>query len=205
VTLEGEKSDWQNILSRLEKLKEYGDETTAWYKLLFPVVSRFVTAFENPNSKENLDFWQKVVHYQSEGSGTSWLAGWINAFCVFDSKGNWKGYPVGLGHPSPPVDPYHYLILDDVTYHQTSSAEIPQGFAEVHVELDDNGEKFDTTLVAGLVGTLICDSGDKSPSKEGKRDTAKPFSAWWIFAQASESEQTKKGKKEFLDKSCVCV
>jgi hypothetical protein len=125
--------------------------------------------------------------------------------------------------------PRHYLVLDDVTYHRTDSAEIPQGFAEVDVKLDDNGQNFDTTLVAGLVGTLICDSGDKSLSEEGKRDTAKPFSAWWIFARPSDGKQAKdheevqeessnpervfgrspdskggKVKKEFFDKE-LCV
>lgn len=87
--------------------------------------------------------------------------------------------------------PRHYLVLDDVIYHRTDSAKIPQGFAEVDVKLDDNGQKFDTTLVAGLVGTLVCDSGDKSLSEEGKRDTAKPLSAWWIFARASDGEQAR--------------
>ena len=33
VTLEGTKEDWERILSRLEKLKEYGVETLAWYHL----------------------------------------------------------------------------------------------------------------------------------------------------------------------------
>ena len=45
--LEGEKKDWEKILTRLEKLQEYGDETTAWYYLLVPVVSRFVRAFDS--------------------------------------------------------------------------------------------------------------------------------------------------------------
>ncbi|KAF9197044.1 hypothetical protein BGZ49_002633, partial [Haplosporangium sp. Z 27] len=60
VTLEGEKSDWEEILGRLEKLKEYGMETTAWYHLLRPVISRFVKAFDDPNGTENLDFWSRI-------------------------------------------------------------------------------------------------------------------------------------------------
>ena len=94
VTLEGEKKDWEKILTRLEKLKEYGDETTAWYHLLVPVVSRFVGAFDDPNSRKNLKFWQKVAHHEGGGSGPTWISGWINAFCVFDEKGKWKGYPI---------------------------------------------------------------------------------------------------------------
>jgi hypothetical protein len=95
VTLEGEKRDWENILTRLEKLNEYGEETTAWYQLLVPVVSRFISAFDDPDAQSNLDFWQKVAHYQGGGSGPTWIAGWINAFCAFDEKGKWLGYPIG--------------------------------------------------------------------------------------------------------------
>ena len=80
VTLEGEKKDWENILQRLEKLKDYGVQSIAWYHLLVPVLSRFVEAFDNPNGKENLDSWQKVAHYESGGSGPTWLSGWITAF-----------------------------------------------------------------------------------------------------------------------------
>lgn len=94
VTLEGTKQDWESILTRLEKLKQYGPETTAWYHLLLPVISRFVKAFDEPEGQENLDFWQKVAHYQGGGSGPTWLAGWINAFCVFDVKGRWTGNPI---------------------------------------------------------------------------------------------------------------
>jgi hypothetical protein len=56
VTLEGEKADWVDILGRLEKLKEYGLETIAWYHLLRPVIARFVAAFNVPDSIENVAF-----------------------------------------------------------------------------------------------------------------------------------------------------
>ncbi|KAJ6467566.1 hypothetical protein C8R47DRAFT_949181, partial [Mycena vitilis] len=65
VTLEGEKSDWEDILGRLEKLKEYGVEAIAWYHLLRPVIARFVVAFDAPDSKANVDFWSKVVDRHS--------------------------------------------------------------------------------------------------------------------------------------------
>ncbi|PFH44614.1 hypothetical protein AMATHDRAFT_132293, partial [Amanita thiersii Skay4041] len=53
VTLEGTKGDWESILLRIEKLKEYGDDASNWYKLLHPVVSRFVAAYDNPDSPDN--------------------------------------------------------------------------------------------------------------------------------------------------------
>lgn len=79
--------------------------------------------------------------------------------------------------------PPHYLTLDGVIYHRTDSGDVPPGFAEVDVKLDDNGKEFDTVMTAGLVGMEVCDSGDKTLSEEGTRDTAKPVVAWWIFAK----------------------
>jgi hypothetical protein len=223
VTLEGEKEDWENILSRLEKLKEYGDETTAWYNLLVPVISRFVGAFDSPDSEENIEFWQKIAHYQGGGSGPTWIAGWINAFCVFDEKGKWVGHRIGqvcsvfiiylstqtelFQTPEPPnemfayspdgvqTEPKHYLMLDGIVYHITDTKDVPSGFAEVDVKLDDNGEKLDTILTAGLVGAWVCDSEDKSLSFEGKRDTARPVVAWWIFAKKDVVEEEPFGRR----------
>lgn len=90
VTLEGKKKDWENILRRLEKLKEYGVQCLAWYHQLFFVISRFIEAFDDPNSSANIDFWNRVVHYEG-GCGTSYLSGWITAFCAFDAEGKWLG------------------------------------------------------------------------------------------------------------------
>ncbi|KAF7973018.1 hypothetical protein HWV62_16408 [Athelia sp. TMB] len=204
VTLEGTKADWVTILSRIEKLKQYGAETTAWFELLRPVVVRFVAAFDNPDAQENLDFWQKVAHFHPGGSGPSWWSGWINAFCVFDEDGKWTGYPagsvsitrslrshifIGLQKPEPPVNlarrptarsAQPYLTLDGVIYHRTKSGHVPPGVVEVDVLLDDNGTLFNTLMTAGSVGTRVCDSGDKTLSADGTRDTAKPVLAWWI-------------------------
>ncbi|KAJ7219709.1 hypothetical protein B0H12DRAFT_1031730 [Mycena haematopus] len=94
VTLDGTKADWESILRRLEKLKEYGIETTAWYHLLVPVISRFVAAFDASDSASNVDFWQKVAHFVPGGSGPSYYSGWITAFCVFNEEGKWIGLPL---------------------------------------------------------------------------------------------------------------
>jgi len=96
VTLLGEKDDWEQIVRRIEKLKEYGPETTAWYRLLKPVVTRFARAFDEgvADSADNRDFWNRVAHRQGGGSGPTYLSGWITAFCAFDDKGKWLGGPL---------------------------------------------------------------------------------------------------------------
>lgn len=87
VTLLGTKEDWMEILGRLDKLKEYGEEPTIWYGLLKPVVTRFVQSFEHPESEEVLDFWQRIVHCWNMGSGPTSLSGWITAFCFWNEEG----------------------------------------------------------------------------------------------------------------------
>lgn len=51
VTLLGNKADWELILARLEKLKEYGEEPTQFHNLLKPVLLRFVRSFETHHQR----------------------------------------------------------------------------------------------------------------------------------------------------------
>ena len=37
---------WENLLQRIEALKEFGLETTMWYHLLEPILKRFVRAWD---------------------------------------------------------------------------------------------------------------------------------------------------------------
>lgn len=75
MTLLGQRSDWETILSRIERLKTFGDEPTMFYNLLKPVLTRFVKSFDNPDSEEIRDFWQKIAHERHGGSGPSYLSG----------------------------------------------------------------------------------------------------------------------------------
>ncbi|PFH54119.1 hypothetical protein AMATHDRAFT_135684, partial [Amanita thiersii Skay4041] len=171
VTLEGTKGDWENILLRIEKLKEYGDHMTYWYKLLHPIISRFVTAYDNPDSLENLDFWNRVGHIYSQGSGPRYLEGWITAFCVF----NHEGSRIGSANYSKTRKP---LSLDGMEYPRIDSNDIPLGYGEVEVELDDNGKVFETIIVAGQVGLMVCNNNQTGSMV---KDTVRPLAAWWYM------------------------
>jgi hypothetical protein len=196
VTLLGDKSDWEDILTRVEKLKEYGPETKAWYRMLQPVIRRFVRSFEPgvADSKENLDFWQRVAHYSGGGSGPTYLSGWITAFCVFEDEGKWNGDELDSYDTEPAEAPIEYnepeggfqkpknvLVLDGVSYPSIDSNEVPMAIAEVPVKLDDNGEELETTMLAGLVGTAVGDSGVTDRGSVGKQDQLNPVVGWWMF------------------------
>ena len=168
VTLLGVKADWELLESKLEKLKEYGEEPTVWYGLLEPVMRRFVRTFEVLDSEEVLDFWQCIVHYKRGGSGPSYLSGWITAFCFWTEDGRCMykdpGPETERNHRSvcaPKVSwterqkgwndlSYPYLVLDGVAFNRIYMESIPQGYGSVPVKVDDHGKEIETVMVAGL-------------------------------------------------------
>ena len=63
-----------------------------WHKYLTEILDEFCNAADN---KANLSFWEKAVHritYEECGSGhtiKNYISGWVGAFAVFTSKGEW--------------------------------------------------------------------------------------------------------------------
>lgn len=194
VTLLGEKSDWQKLLTRIEKLPSFDTQTQEWYGLLRPVLTRFVNSFDQPESEANKDFWQKIAHYSGGGSGPTYLSGWITAFCYFDAKGkplySEKAFKSVKGYRGKQLGE---LELDGVPYHRVDTLDLPPGYAEVDVKLDDNGKMFETIMVAGLVGIHVSSSGKETEEHSGKDDTMQPVAGWWLFEttkNAQEDEST---------------
>ena len=174
VTLEGEKSDWERLLARLDKLDSFGEEPKAWAAMLRPILTRFVRAFDG---EPDVDFWSRVCHYHPQGSGPTYLSGWITAFCVWSSQGKWQG--PSLSEPSRPItllggDKVSELVLDKVSYPVIESDDVPVGFCEVDVKLDDNGEMLPCMMVSGHLAYSV----------EGeKKDTIRPIPSWFMFVK----------------------
>ncbi|KAL8762132.1 MAG: hypothetical protein Q9184_001817 [Pyrenodesmia sp. 2 TL-2023] len=195
VTLLGNKEDWELILRRLEKLKEYGEEPTQFCNLLRPVVSRFIKSFDNPTADEITGFWQRIAHYSSGGSGPSYYCGWITAFCFWNKDGKSVYRP----HQSPDriTDDdetwyeSHALKLDGMVYHLIESHNVPPGYSSVPVKVDDNGVEIQATMIAGSVAMRYSSSQDY----EHDFDTIQPESGWWMF----EKKEAKKGSVENLE------
>jgi len=179
VTLLGQKRDWENILSRLERLKTFGDEPTQFYELLKPVVQKFVETFDEPESDTIKDFWQKISHYSGGGSGPTYLCGWITAFCFWDKDG--KRF-------SPPRDSPSTLVLDGARYHRVDTSEIPPGYASVPVLLNDNGLEYHAEMIAGSLGMMISSSGLQCEDGETGVDTIQPGSGWCMYEVFTQEE-----------------
>ncbi|KAJ7757015.1 hypothetical protein B0H16DRAFT_1537706 [Mycena metata] len=123
------RPDWEDILGRLEKLKEYGLETIAWYHLLHPVIARF----------ENIEFWGRVAHFRLGGSGPSCRDGkWLGHALEMKESST---APETLGaeqfwaaYAKPGV--LKDLVFDGTPYHRLDTNKVPPGYAEVDINGD---------------------------------------------------------------------
>ncbi|GAB7343289.1 hypothetical protein MBLNU457_1343t1 [Dothideomycetes sp. NU457] len=196
VTLDGEKSDYEKILQKLDKLCEYGQETTDFANLLRPIVQRLIQTFDDPKDPTILDFWNRIYSYRSMGSGMSTATGWITAFCFWDSKGR------RISQPSPEA-----LELDGVRYHVISGGGVPSGYLSVPAKINDNGREFKAELFAGSVG-MKCTSSEQQSTAAAAIDTVSPLTGWWVYekleGQDSPSERLRKREErleqEWLEK-----
>jgi hypothetical protein len=195
VTLLGEKGDWVDIRQRLDKLPQFGKEAESFSRLLVPVLDFFVRTFERCDDPEVVEFWSKIADSENNGSGPTYLSGWITAFCFWDGDGK----PMHSG-------PAAGCEINGTQYHKLDMDDIPVGFVSVPVTLDDNGQLIKTRMVAGSVGIAASSSGDKldtswtqarwynpqfgepqyTPVKPEVSDTAgldslQPVSGWWMY------------------------
>lgn len=140
VTLLGEVEDWIEVRNRANKLLEYDlnkKEISSWTKLLFPVLDNFVkTAKGNPD----LEWWNKIAHYEGGGSGPRYISGWITTFCVFDEKGKYMGNNCS-------VDIWNRMVKSEWPIIDTN--DIPRGYVNVPITIDDNGKEYKTEMFAG--------------------------------------------------------
>jgi Domain of unknown function (DUF4419) len=96
VTLLGERDDWEKIRARLDKLDQLGKEPAEFATLLRTVLDFFVKTFDDAKDPDVVDFWGRIAHSSSGGSGPTWLSGWITAFCFWSEKGAKLGNGVRL-------------------------------------------------------------------------------------------------------------
>ncbi|KAG0203758.1 hypothetical protein BGX28_004074 [Mortierella sp. GBA30] len=172
VTLLGERSDWEKLVLRVEKLSDYGEATTTWRNLLQPVLTGFVKTFSDPDGQETKNFWQTIAHYTDEGCGTRYLSGWITSFLFFDEHGK------SLYETTDDWIEQQLYRLGNATFHLVKTSDIPAASADVPVLLNDNDEKIKIVMIAGLLGTRV----------SGKNHRVQPQAAWWIAEDPSQKD-----------------
>lgn len=188
VTLLGERADWETMLARLEKLNTFGTGAEQWYRLLKPVLSRFVQTFDAPGSDDVSSFWGKIIHRRC-GSGIDTLSGWITAFCFWDEDGRPQYAPEpyqpnpSLGDSYGPSDHkwHKHLVLDGQPYGSLQTDAVSRGYTSVPVKCDDNGYKFDAVMIAGSVAIKYTSSGKPTADGQVGLDTVHAQPGWWMF------------------------
>ncbi|XDG05210.1 hypothetical protein ABKA04_004825 [Annulohypoxylon sp. FPYF3050] len=202
VTLLGKKEDWINIRQRLDYLPRFGKEAERFEILLRAVLSYFIRSFDEPTHPDVISFWSRIAR-ENAGSGSSYIDGWITAFCF------WEADRKCLHRlPTEPEKVPYFEIgcdLDGTLFHRINKNDIPEGFASVPLLVIDNGIEIKTTMVAGSVGFEASSSGDliETKSPQGRQnldmggkhqipveylsvtmtglDSIQPVAGWWIY------------------------
>jgi Domain of unknown function (DUF4419) len=216
VTLLGEKNDWERIFNKIDRLAAMSEQAATFHSLLKPVLGYFVRSFDEPRGEEVISFWNRIVHFQSMGSGPTYLSGWITAFCFWDFEGNTL-YHAPQAQVSGDMWSRYSTAgcdLDGTLYHRVDGDHIPAGYMGAPVK-DESRPGKELRIVAGSVGIRCTSSGEPmemnphrwrmssqrtrmSVTKEGVvgLDSLQPISGWWVFEMLAETEkEVEKGKK----------
>ena len=187
VTLLGEKSDWEEILRRVRKLPQYGDDAEEWSRLLVATIKRMVRTFDFPGAQETKDFWLQACHaagVDGSGGGQKTLSGWITAFCFFTDKGKRTEAPsvqeLQLDRGTS-IAERKLLVLDNVVFPLIHPEHgIPKGVVTVPVVVKDFEKKlvYKTTMAAGSMGVSVSYNRSSVQPKSGwlmLQDSIEPF------------------------------
>ncbi|KAF2420019.1 hypothetical protein EJ08DRAFT_673273 [Tothia fuscella] len=168
VTLEGEKADWEKILSRVKQLPKYGEQTMEWTVLLVPILKKFISSFDPLDSyeKEQLnEFWLRACHATGQDSSgdVETLSGWLTAFCFWDEK----GYRISNHADTVNGADRNRLVLNNIAYPIIRTMNIPD-YATM--------KKHSTTIVVGSMGMTL----------SNKNTTVQPRSGWFLLENTVE-------------------
>jgi Domain of unknown function (DUF4419) len=212
VTLEGVEEDWVHLQDKAKRLLEFDNSSfkfletfldsssllglekghmAKWYKMLAPILQHFT---DSVRGKPDLDWWSRVCTKIGNGSGPRWLSGWITTFCVFNDKGQWVGDHFSNGESI--TNPNKDCGYSEEGWPIINCNDIPKGFVQVDLVIDDNGVLYSTELLAGHMSTYVQDSYSIRPHLE-----------WLIRVKAEQivkktfSELEKLSRQELLDYS----
>jgi hypothetical protein len=90
INLLGEKSDWEEILRRVEgRIRTFGEEAIQWCKMLAPVIQGMISSFDSPNLVQTKEFWHKACHFDGTDlrNDKETMTGWITTFCFWSDSG----------------------------------------------------------------------------------------------------------------------
>ncbi|KAJ0313047.1 hypothetical protein Brms1b_007422 [Colletotrichum noveboracense] len=143
VTLQGDVADYEDILARLHKIEEFGDEPKQFVKLMRPILEHMIMSFDTPDSPQVEVFWNKVATFHSRGSGGDHVSGWLGVFSFWSASGQTVMGSSGDWQPS---------IVDGVPRMKVLMSEFAAGYASVPVIIIEPGTTHHCTMSAGSIG-----------------------------------------------------
>lgn len=208
VTLEGVEEDWVHLQDKAKRLLEFDNSTGSsiginifsnghmakWYKMLAPILQHFT---DSVRGKPDIDWWSRVCTKIGNGSGPRWLSGWITTFCVFNDSGEWVGDQFSKkSYGDDVTNPNKDCGYSEERWPIINCNDIPKGFVQVNLVIDDNGVVYNTELLAGHMSTYLQDPYSIRPHLE-----------WLIrvkpehIVKKTVSELEKLSRQELLDYS----
>ncbi|PYI02312.1 hypothetical protein BO78DRAFT_410733 [Aspergillus sclerotiicarbonarius CBS 121057] len=171
VTLLGERKDWGDLLSKLDKIETWDEQLKSFAISLRPILRRFITSFDG-NTSEVSYFWKCCLR-ENCSSGSHILAGWITAFCFWDVDGK-RTQQVNSREEG-------LIRFDGVVYLPLVIHSIPAAFGTFPVSfIDQDCNICRTMILAGLVGF---EALHNSNNLRRRWDRLQPISGWWMYEE----------------------
>ncbi|CAM9921353.1 unnamed protein product, partial [Ectocarpus fasciculatus] len=185
VTLMGTVGDWKLLREKIERLLEFevdgnpdGNVMQTWVGYLRKVCDGFVESAEHPGSPETLEFWDRVITDERQGSGFSYITGWLSAFTCFDDDGDFLGNNTKITFR----DENWNLVEKVGDFPMIPGDKICHNVVSCPVKLFDDtvGREYDGTLFAGQT---VCEA--ERPGETG-HPTVRPRSDWCMAVAVKE-------------------
>jgi hypothetical protein len=144
ITLEGTTTDWQRVLDKAEKLRQY--ELDWWIDEMQPVLKQFI---ETSKGKVDKVFWKNMFEYHTMQPGCGpkqeIVNGWIVKFFPYDKKGermNLKEINLGRWMPNEilKVD-FEYVNVSNRGKEDHTNLELWAGFVGLEQNVKTYGLK----------------------------------------------------------------
>ncbi|MFN8209154.1 MAG: DUF4419 domain-containing protein [Bacteroidales bacterium] len=153
ISLKGTRDDWEDILTRLEKLNSMGLDH--WSKELEAVIKSFIHVYDN---QIDLGFWRDIFKSAEDYDGL-YISGWILKFFpylkakenegVYDQTAQAARYEIGY-IPNP------FILAEDYLRSTVIINDIPPGIAEIEVQWHNyfKDEKKKMEVTSGFYGAI---------------------------------------------------
>lgn len=142
IIIEGTKQDWQDIIDRIELLKDY--DLDKWVEAMVPVLSNVRDSIDG---KSDENFWNSMFSYRG-GSGGDSISGWLGVFIPYIFSYNKK-------LEQREEFTYCHYKTEALIYDQINFGELPTGICQTDFIWEYYGKEISMKLLGGLVGASI--------------------------------------------------